>query len=849
MGENPMGAIKLHTPPLQTVRGDTDWLHDMDRPRSRSLSLPRLREGGTTTPWICGCGAPPQTPPAENPMGEDPMGAIKGTVGHHRTSVGLTRPDGALGPLGTPALGRGRRRGTTPPRMGHAEGKPQREPSRQLGATPQIDYNSTPITLKSLDNCLPGSVAKESVLETKESGSNPGGVSFFFPPLNIPVRGTHTGMLRGNSHDTLCVGGPLCELTAYHATLANLQLVLPGGTLDIQIVYMALRIRRGHTLWYVGRMCWILTSTAGHEATPPLHIPRIQPADRYCPSCGGTEHTTYACPCCTRHRCTQCGLAWTGSNPNQGRMEMEVSARDGAEAAPQGGGSDATSWPNITQKDPNKGTSTKMARDRCEKAISQRYSPLQSRSIDRVPKIAPKPSGAKLSDQPEVQEVRTHTQGVLESMSLPKGLRRHVQIQIGFAGLSRTPIILNNPHLTLLGILRAHEANGYLNMVWRCPALKDPVFRQAYIWLVQHGWLPRLLIQHPPLTRAALARILIPPAKREGSCAALQLWSPSGSFAFLGAPETNPQLTHQQTLVNRAHQWYLTREQRNALARAYNGNTAPGYRATKYPHRDLPELDAETEEKFKRQHLTIFTHNGCTLQPKPVLMSKLMNSAPRTPDVVVMAETHHTPHTMDTGKALWRSNKMQLHVEKKSATANGSSGVAIATASAMAACKIISHDPMGRHLAVLIPLARGLKILLIGVYAPQNTEPRARRMLADQILRLLEMARNQRHAVILSGDWNDIQDTTLDRFPQLENPSPPDPWFADLIHNPYVDLYDPWRLHHPTGREYTYYHPGDTMRDRKDFSLVSEELVDCVTWTTNALWPIDPQNRKGDTPP
>jgi exonuclease III len=431
---------------------------------------------------------------------------------------------------------------------------------------------------------------------------------------------------------------------------------------------------------------------------------------------------------------------------------------------------------------------------------------------------------------PLQQEAQTPTQGVLRSMVLPKGLRHNMQIQIGFAGLSRTPTILNNPHLTLLGLLRAHEANGYLNMLWRCPALQDPVLRQTYIWLVQHGWLPRMTLQSPPLTRAALVRILTPSGKRDSfrNNTHPTIENPRNSLALgLETPRN-------------AHQWYLSRDQRNTLMKAYNGNTATSYCSTTFPHTQLPTLAEVEVERFLRTNITIATHNGCTLKPNPVLMGKLMTSTPRKPDIVVLPESHQTPHTIKEAKGLWKAQQLILHTEDKSSRANAASGVGIATASNMAACKIVSHDPLGRHLALRIPMAEGWTILLIGIYAPQKPDKKGRTMLADQILRLLEMAFHHRYQVILTGDWNDIQDPEMDQHPLSQETHPPDPWFADIIHNPYMNLYDPWRLHCPNKREFTYFHRGDQMRDRKDFTLVSAQLLPCVTWQTNAMWPVDP---------
>jgi exonuclease III len=429
----------------------------------------------------------------------------------------------------------------------------------------------------------------------------------------------------------------------------------------------------------------------------------------------------------------------------------------------------------------------------------------------------------------------------------PRGLRKTMHIEIGFEGMQRTPRSLNNPHLNMGNLMQAHWRHGFVQMMIYCPALQDPVLHRTYLRLMQNGWLPAQ--KSKKLTPAYLQQR--GKSSRPLSClislptGVTQPWQTRPGRAYTPTWEySSSSASKIETLDHRTSRWYLTRDQRNALARAYNGNTANEYISTNYPHNALPKISPEALQEHKKHTLTIYTHNCCTLQPNPVTMAKLMNLAPRTPDVVVLPETHHTANTVNDGKRLWRNHKMVLHAEKKSGKANASSGVAITTATAMAACKVVSHDPLGRHLALRIPLAHGRKLLLIGVYAPQKTDRQGRAMLTDQLIRLLEMAHNHRYSVIMSGDWNDVQEVGLDRTPPLENPNPPDPWFEDVLQNPHgITLYDAWRVHNPDRREYTYHHIGDSMKDRKDFTLVSSDLLAHVMWQTNALWPL--QSKKG----
>jgi exonuclease III len=272
--------------------------------------------------------------------------------------------------------------------------------------------------------------------------------------------------------------------------------------------------------------------------------------------------------------------------------------------------------------------------------------------------------------------------------------------------------------------------------------------------------------------------------------------------------------------------------------RAYNGNTAI-HRTTVYPHKGLKDHLHQHEHDL----LTLITYNSRTLVPKPNIIHSILHTTPSPPDIVILTETHPTDNTVEQAKTMWRSKQFTLRSEKKGKRASAASGVAINLRSRMPSAKIISHDPMGNHLAILLPLANGTKILLIGVYAPQRKDPTGRSILAANLLRLLEMAKDHQYSVILTGDWNDVQDPELDtnRPPQLTDQ---DPWFLEVLQNPWhIELHDPWRVHNPEMRQYTYFHRTSPLEDRKDFTLVSTDLLPCVTWTTNALWPLHPTER------
>jgi exonuclease III len=422
-------------------------------------------------------------------------------------------------------------------------------------------------------------------------------------------------------------------------------------------------------------------------------------------------------------------------------------------------------------------------------------------------------------------------------------MKIHHPIEWIYPGMSRRrqPLIPNK--LTLKNLSVIHRQQGMLSVVLSTKDLPDPISKKAYLKCLTDGWIPANTHWLPRVTPQAL-KIEVPPkvnpTRWETLCEEQQITMTeiTGHSKVITGCTTqeychgwwNPQQLMKQLRLN----WHITSVARNHLMKAYNGNT-PGCLSTGFPHPNLREHLGMHEHRS----LVIVMHNTRSMQPSDTHMNQLIHSTPKAPDVVVLTETHQTGETAQRASKKWQAQEYNLHWKPKCSKANMATGVAIAHLRQIAGCKVVAHDPTGRMLAILIPLSRGAKLLLIGVYGPQKKSYPEQESLVKQILNLLQMARDQQHYVLLTGDWNALQQEHLDcNKPSLKHTSTP--WLAEIMNNPYQPLIDPWRHHNPEACEYTYVHGGSTYRDRKDFHLVSNDLLPHVNWVTNEVWPMAP---------
>ena len=80
---------------------------------------------------------------------------------------------------------------------------------------------------------------------------------------------------------------------------------------------------------------------------------------------------------------------------------------------------------------------------------------------------------------------------------------------------------------------------------------------------------------------------------------------------------------------------------------------------------------------------------------------------------------------------------------------------------------------------------------------------------------------------VVCGDWNLVQDSTLDTYNYLHVNNPRAKQQVYNMKNE-LDLCDPWRIRFPDKRYYTWRQPTPFKQSRLDFFLISSELLSLV---------------------
>lgn len=81
--------------------------------------------------------------------------------------------------------------------------------------------------------------------------------------------------------------------------------------------------------------------------------------------------------------------------------------------------------------------------------------------------------------------------------------------------------------------------------------------------------------------------------------------------------------------------------------------------------------------------------------------------------------------------------------------------------------------------------------------------------------------------VIVGGDYDMVYDEHLDRYPSKCQHSSHNPTLSNFCGN--HNLVDPWRLVHPSVRQYTWFKPNSTIKSRIDFWLISASMMCSVS--------------------
>ena len=137
----------------------------------------------------------------------------------------------------------------------------------------------------------------------------------------------------------------------------------------------------------------------------------------------------------------------------------------------------------------------------------------------------------------------------------------------------------------------------------------------------------------------------------------------------------------------------------------------------------------------------------------------------------------------------------------------------------------IHHDPEGRYLIIDISVFNQ-RISLLNVYAPNEDKP-------DFFTSLgLKLEAINNTSIICGGDFNVVQDYNIDTNNIYRHNNPKS---NSKVHDikADLDLIDPWRLHNPQTRMYTWHSSGrgTNKQSRLDYFLISSDLGELVNDT------------------
>lgn len=139
-------------------------------------------------------------------------------------------------------------------------------------------------------------------------------------------------------------------------------------------------------------------------------------------------------------------------------------------------------------------------------------------------------------------------------------------------------------------------------------------------------------------------------------------------------------------------------------------------------------------------------------------------------------------------------------------------------------------DPLGRYI-ILVGSFNGLTTTLVALYAPNKRPVHFLNRLMKKISSI------KQGSLLLCGDFNVVPDSTMDS----NNPSKRQgPDLSSFLRT--NSLYDVWRCHHPSNREYTHLSSVHNSYSRLDFFLVDKWLlckigasdIESTTWSDHS---------------
>ena len=135
----------------------------------------------------------------------------------------------------------------------------------------------------------------------------------------------------------------------------------------------------------------------------------------------------------------------------------------------------------------------------------------------------------------------------------------------------------------------------------------------------------------------------------------------------------------------------------------------------------------------------------------------------------------------------------------------------------------IIRDKSGRYIVMDITVEH-YHLSIVNLYGPNSDSP----LFFTNLKKHLE---NLPGSVIMAGDWNVVQDYTLDTYNyKQKNNILSHKCIAEIKH--YLDLNDPWRMLNPEKRQYTWRLKNLSKQSRLDYFLVSEDILALVKTST-----------------
>ena len=135
----------------------------------------------------------------------------------------------------------------------------------------------------------------------------------------------------------------------------------------------------------------------------------------------------------------------------------------------------------------------------------------------------------------------------------------------------------------------------------------------------------------------------------------------------------------------------------------------------------------------------------------------------------------------------------------------------------------IIRDKSGRYIVMDITVEH-YHLSIVNLYGPNSDSP----LFFTNLKKHLE---NLPGSVIMAGDWNVVQDYTLDTYNyKQKNYILSHKCIAEIKH--YLDLNDPWRMLNPEKRQYTWRLKNVSKQSRLDYFLVSEDILALVKTST-----------------